>query len=255
MEISKKNRILDELLHQLVLEKEIDSYPFDYNRKGLFFRAFSNVREPKPIGNKILKLQDAYLKKLMLEKGIVDVNKFVFINNIALYQGDITCLNADAIVNACNCKLLGCFSPLHNCIDNCIHSFAGIQVRLDCQKIMQGRNEKNGQVKVTKAYNLPSKYIFHTVGPIVYSHVSKQNEEDLKNCYLSCLNKAKEMELNTIAFCCLSTGVYSYPNDKACTLAVNTIKQWLKDNNNSLKVIFNVFKDIDLKLYTKELDF
>lgn len=248
-----QNEILDRLIQFLCAERGEAVPSLSYEQKPDFFRALCNVRPPLPISENFLLMQDEYLTAKTKERGIVDVNVFDYENDLALWRGDITRLNADAIVNACNAALLGCFHPLHNCIDNVIHSNAGVQVRLDCNDIMKGREEPNGKVQVTKAYNLPSKYIFHTVGPIVYGKVTKENERDLANCYLSCLNKAYEMKLKTIVFCCISTGEYRYPKDAACRLAVQTVKGWKQATNSSLRVIFNVFLREDEVYYEREL--
>lgn len=222
-------------------------------QKADIFRALCNEREPRPISQEFLRLQDEYLSGLTAKRGVVDVQTFDYTDNLALWQGDITRLNADAIVNACNSALLGCFQPLHNCIDNIIHSNAGVQVRLDCHALMQGGREPNGKCKVTKGYNLPSKYIFHTVGSICRGgNPTRENQEDLTNCYISCLDKAKEMGLKSIAFCCISTGVYGYPKDAACRLAVATVREWLKCGYD-IKVVFNVFLDEDKYYYEREL--
>ena len=216
------------------------------------FRALQNITMPYNLTAEFYEKQDAVLQEILSRKAIVDVSDFS--DGVSLYQGDITLIKADAIVNACNNKMLGCFVPGHHCIDNAIHSFAGLQVRRDMMAIMekQGHDEPNGDCKVTKAYNLPSKYIFHTVGPI-YSGKA-QDEIDLKNCYLSCLKKADEMKLNSLVFCCLSTGIFGYPNDKAALLAVNTVKQYLgKENSNIKKVVFNVFLDKDYDIYKRLL--
>lgn len=223
------------------------------DQKPNYFRALCNVRPPMLVTETFLRLQNEYLTAKTIERGIVDVEDFNYKDNVALWRGDITRLNADAIVNACNAQLLGCFHPLHNCIDNVIHSNAGIQVRLDCYALTRGREEANGKVQVTRAYNLPSKFIFHTVGPIVYGKVSQVNERDFKNCYLSCLNKADEMNLKTIAFCCISTGEYRYPKKDACHLAVNTVREWKTATGSPLKIIFNVFLNEDEKYYEREL--
>lgn len=248
-------KTLDRLIEILCAERGEKCHALSEEEKPQYFRALCNIRMPIPASQEFLKLQDEYLSEQTRMRGIVDVTTLSYNGGISLWQGDITCLNSDAIVNACNSKLLGCFQPLHNCIDNCIHSFAGIQVRLDCQKIMQGGDEPSGKVKVTSAYNLPSKYIFHTVGPIVSGKVTTQNESDLKSCYISCLDKAKEMKLKSIAFCCLSTGVFGYPKDKACDLAVRTVKAWLAENDGDIKIIFNVFTDEDKKFYKERLNF
>lgn len=244
---------LDRLIEILSEERREKIPPLSESEKPQYFRALCNLRMPLLATEEFIKLQDEYLSEQTQKRGIVNVANLDYRGGIALWQGDITRLNSDAIVNACNSKLLGCFQPLHNCIDNCIHSFAGIQVRLDCQKIMQGGDEPNGKVKVTGAYNLPSKYIFHTVGPIVAGKVTAQNESDLQNCYISCLGKAKEMNLKSIAFCCLSTGVFGYPKNEACALAVRTVKAWLAQSSYNIKIIFNVFTDEDKKFYEREL--
>lgn len=248
-----QNEILDRLI-QILCEERGEAVPsLSDEQKSDLFRALCNVRPPMPATKEFLLLQDKYLSERTKERGIVDVNGFVYRDGIALWRGDITRLNADAVVNACNPALLGCFHPLHNCIDNVIHSAAGVQVRLDCNALMRGGEEQNGQVKVTKAYSLPSRYIFHTVGPIVYGGVTKQNCRDLESCYLSCLNMAAEMKLSTLAFCCISTGEYRYPKDEACRLAVQTVKQWKSEMGSSLKVIFNVYLKEDEVLYEREL--
>lgn len=248
-----QNKILDRLIQVLCAERSEAVSPLSEEQKPDFFRALCNVRPPMPVTEEFLRLQDEYLSQRTKERGIVDVNGLDYDGGIALWRGDITRLNAAAIVDACNSALLGCFHPLHNCIDNVIHSAAGIQVRLDCDKLMKGKWEPNGQVKVTKAYNLPSRYIFHTVGPIVYGSVTGQNRHDLANCYLSCLNEAAEMKLSTLAFCCISTGEYRYPKDEACRLAVRTVKEWKKATGSSLKIILNVFLKEDEALYEREL--
>lgn len=245
---------LDRLL-EILCEERGESVPENLSGKDKadLFRALCNVRPPRPVTDEFIALQDEYLRQKTVERGVADVKGFEYKDNIALWQGDITRLNADAIVNACNSALLGCFTPLHNCIDNIIHSNAGVQVRLDCNVIMRGGHEKNGGVKVTKAYNLPSKYIFHTVGPVVYGKKpDAENVRDLTNCYLSCLKKADEMRLENIAFCCISTGVFGYPKREACALAVSTVKNYLASGSN-LKVIFNVFLDEDARLYARGL--
>ena len=212
------------------------------------FRALQNITMPYDLSEEFYEKQDAVLQDILSRKRITDVADFE--EGISLWKGDITLLKADAIVNACNNKMLGCFVPGHHCIDNAIHSFAGLQVRRDMLAIMkeQGHDEPNGECKVTKAYNLPSKFIFHTVGPI-YSGKA-QDEIDLKNCYLSCLKKADEMGLDSLVFCCLSTGVFGYPNDKAAELAVKTVRQHLEGTDSNVKkVVFNVFLDKDYEIY------
>lgn len=209
---------------------------------------------PSDFNSEFWQAQDSLLWTETSERGIVDCNQLEYCHNIALWQGDITRLNADAIVNAANKEMLGCFAPDHRCIDNVIHAAGGLQIRRDCDTVMklQGGLEPTGNAKVTSAYNLPSKYILHTVGPIIYDKVTAKDEQSLKDCYLSCLDFAKEMRLRTVAFCCISTGVFRYPNDRACIAAVNAVKNWLS-KNSGIKVIFNVFLDKDKNIYEREL--
>lgn len=229
------------------LHGHVDEYSFDV------FRSLMNITMPDGLNGSFYALQDRIIRKEYENKRIVDVDESVRLcENIYLHQGDITCLDVDAIVNACNEKLLGCFVPLHRCIDNAIHSYAGLQVRRDLVSVMQeqGFDEPNGKVKVTKGYNLPARYIFHTVGPIVYGNISDGSIEDLRNCYISCLKKAMEMKLMSIAFPCISTGEYHFDNAVACDVAYDAVSSFMKENQKSnLKVIFVTFKDIDKRLY------
>jgi len=222
-------------------------------QKAEYFRALCNVRPPLPANDEFLTLQDRYLTAKSMERGIVDVTRFAYKDSMALWQGDITRLNSEAIVNACNSALLGCFQPLHNCIDNVIHSNAGMQVRRDCHNIMQGSQLPNGEVVVTSAYNLPCRFIFHTVGPIVQNgQPSEKDMLDLTNCYRSCMEKAGEMGIDSLALCCLSTGVYGYPKDLAAKLAIATVREWLP-RFSDLKIIFTVYLDADKTHYEREL--
>ncbi len=216
------------------------------------FRALQNITMPYDLSDEFYLKQDKVLKEILSKKEVVDAK--IFSDGISIYKGDITLIKADAIVNACNSKLLGCFVPDHHCIDNAIHSFAGLQVRRDLIKVMedQGHDEENGKCKVTSAYNLPSKYIFHTVGP-VYSG-SNQDDIDLKNCYLSCLKMADEMKLESIVFCSLSTGIFGFPIEKASSIAVKTVKEYFKKENKTIKkVIFDVFSDRDYEVYNRRI--
>lgn len=242
-------KIIDRLIQILSDERSEPMPILSEENKPRYFRALCNVRPPIPVSAEFLRLQDEYLSELTKERGVVEVSEIDFNDGIALWQGDITRLAADGIVNACNSKLLGCFHPLHGCIDNAIHSFAGVQVRLDCFDLMQGGDEPEGQVKVTKAYNLPSKFIFHTVGPQVYGEVTKENREKLESCYISCIEKAAEMSLKTLAFCCISTGVYGYPKEQAAELAVRTVK----NHKGNLNVIFCVFDKENYDIYERLL--
>jgi O-acetyl-ADP-ribose deacetylase (regulator of RNase III) len=223
------------------------------HQKADYFRTLCNIRPPMPVTDAFLSLQDRYLQTKSLERGIVDVTRLSYKDAIALWHGDITRLNSDAIVNACNPELLGCFQPLHNCIDNVIHSNAGVQVRRDCHQIMQGSKLPNGAVIVTSAYNLPARFIFHTVGPMVPNgQPSDRDAADLAQCYRSCLEKAGEMGIETLAFCCISTGVYGYPKDLAAKLAVATTRELLS-GPGGLKIIFTVFTNKDKAHYERAL--
>ena len=217
-------------------------------------RSLMNVREPKIIDDSFLKIQDEYLTEENNSVGITEVNQLPSIHQdsrIILWQGDITALRVDAIVNAANSQMCGCFHPLHNCVDNIIHSKSGIQLRLKCAELMQkqGHEEPTGCAKITPAYNLPCKYVIHTVGPIVQGSLTREDEEQLKSCYRSCLQLAEENGVESIAFCCISTGVFMFPNERAAEIAIETVKGYLKEHNDIKKVIFNVFKDMDFEIY------
>ena len=201
-------------------------------------------------------MQDEYLKEEINQKGIVDINNLNPIQKgIYLWQGDITTLRCDAIVNAANSAMTGCYVPNHRCIDNAIHSFAGVELRLECDEIMnrQGHGEPTGQAKITNAYNLPCKYIIHTVGPIISYKLTSEDCELLANCYRSCLNLAAKNNLESIAFCCISTGEFHFPNDKAAQIAIKTVEEFMKKDTSVKKVIFNVFKDMDKEIYRELL--
>ena len=219
-------------------------------------RGLLNVRMPSDISKEFLKIQDEYLQEECKSKGITDLKDLKPIeNDIYLWQGDITTLKCDAIVNACNCDLLGCFYPNHKCIDNAIHTFSGIQLRLACNEIMvkQGHKEETGKAKITLAFNLPCKYVIHTVGPIVRGKLTEKDCDSLKSCYLSSLEIAEKNNLNSIAFCCISTGEFHFPNDKASEIAINTVKEYKEKTHSKIKVIFNVFKEKDYEIYRKLL--
>lgn len=216
------------------------------------FRALLNITMPINLSNEFYEKQDKVLKEELSKREIIDSSSFP--DGISFYKGDITLIKADAIVNACNSKMLGCFVPGHHCIDNAIHTYAGMEVRRDMLEIMnkQGHDEPNGKVKVTKAYNLPSKFIFHTVGP-VYSNCEK-DEIDLSSCYFSCLKKTDEMKLESIVFCSLSTGIFGFPSEKACKTAIKSVKTYMKEENKNIKkVIFDVFSEHDYEVYSRNL--
>lgn len=217
-------------------------------------RALFNIRLPKEASNEFLKIQDEYLQEEIAKKGITDYRLLTPIKKgIYLWQGDITTLCCDAIVNAANSQMLGCFYPNHGCIDNAIHSYAGIQLRLACAKLMaqQGHDEATGKAKITPAFNLPSKYILHTVGPIITNELTKSDCEKLRSCYNSCLKLASKKGLNSIAFCCISTGEFHFPNDIAAKIAIQTVYEYQKDHE--IEVIFNVFTKTDYDIYANLL--
>lgn len=247
--------IINELLKESDEYKNLD-IPNNVDEQRRLLRSLMNIRKPKPISESFLKIQDEYLKDEISQKGITDISTLKPIQKgIYLWQGDITTLKCDAIVNAANSGLTGCYYPCHGCIDNAIHSYSGIQLRLECNEIMkkQGYEEPIGKAKITKAYNLPCKYIIHTVGPIIYSNVSKNDEELLSMCYSSCLEIADKMNLKSIAFCCISTGEYRFPNKKAAEIAIATVKKYKSQNNSEIEVIFNVFKNEDYSIYRELL--
>lgn len=247
-----REELIDELLKYFISEndryKEM-TIPSSLDEKRLLLRALINVRRPLPISEDILKKEDELLTLELKDKNITDVNNLEVMNRISLWRGDITTLKIDAIVNACNSYLLGCFIPNHSCIDNQIHSSAGIRLRLECDKNMNGKEEENGKARIIPGYNLPCKYVLHTVGPIVRGKVTLKNAEDLRNCYISCLKLAKENGVKTIAFPSISTGVFHYPKKEAARLAVETVKEYLKNDESFDVIVFNVFSVEDENIY------
>ena len=230
--------------------------PVDTNSQRQLLRGLMNIRAPQRIGADFLKTQDSYLQGETAAKGITDVTDLTPIQpGLYLWQGDITTLKCDAIVNAANSGMTGCYIPNHRCIDNAIHTYAGVELRLACAELMgqQGYPEPTGQAKITPAFNLPCHYVLHTVGPIIDGHVTKADEELLASCYRSCLELAEENGLESVAFCCISTGEFHFPNDLAAEIAVRTVKEFLKKQTSVKKVIFNVFKDLDKAIYKKLL--
>lgn len=207
-----------------------------------------NITLPIHFSETFFKRQDEYLQSLLKTKEVVDSGEFAYVRQVSLWKGDITLLRADAIVNACNESLLGCFVPLHHCVDNAIHSFAGLQVRRDLLRVVRGI-VPNGQVTVTNGYNLPSSYIFHTVGPKAFGHPTAQDEDDLRSCYLSCLRKADKMHLRTLAFCSIATGIYGFPIEEASAIAIKTALNYLRDTASKLRVIFVLHSQKDYLTY------
>lgn len=231
------------------------SFPDDLQGQKNILRGLMNFRPPLPLNPEILEMQDAYLQEEISSR-IVPFSSLTPVKpNLYLWQGDITSLAVDAIVNAANSELLGCFHPNHSCIDNVIHSFSGVQLRLACHELMekQGRPELTGCAKITPAFNLPSKYIFHTVGPRVHGDLEEYHKDNLKQCYESCLNLALKEGISSLAFCCISTGDYHFPSKVACEIAIDTVEAFQKEHPDALNVIFNVFQDVDLQLYQQRL--
>ncbi len=247
--------LIQELLKEDKRYNDIE-IPQDFEEQRVLLRELMNVRMAKGINGEFIKVQNEYLQDETKRKGIVDIDDLEPIKNrIYLWQGDITTLRCDAIVNAANSGMTGCYVPNHRCIDNCIHSFAGIQLRLECDEIMkkQGHGEPTGEAKITNSYNLPCKYIIHTVGPIINGKLTSEDCDLLASCYKSCLELASKNNLESIAFCCISTGEFHFPNDKAAQIAVKTVEEFMKKETSLKKVIFNVFKDMDKEIYRKLL--
>lgn len=251
----KRRYLITELLNERPEYADISISKDSAEQKRLL-RALFNVRLPLPISDDFLMVQDEYLQDEIAQKGITSIDDLDPIKpDIYLWQGDITTLKCDAIVNAANSQMLGCFCPNHGCIDNAIHTFSGVQLRLKCAEIMQkqGKGEGPGKAKITSAYNLPCKYILHTVGPIVTGKLTEKNCELLHSCYHSCLTLADEYKLNSIAFCCISTGEFHFPNDKGAKIAIETVGEYKRLTNSKIKVIFNVFKNSDYEIYREYL--
>ena len=224
--------------------------------KRRLLRSLMNVRPPAPIREDFLTVQDAYLAARLAERGVTHLSDLTPVQpGLYLWQGDITTLAADAIVNAANSQLLGCFIPCHSCIDNAIHTYAGVQLRLACARLMaeQGTEEPTGSAKITPGYNLPCRRVLHTVGPIVGEVVTPSDRELLAGCYRSCLELAAANGLRSVAFCCISTGEFHFPNELAARIATQTVRQWQRQNPERIEGIFNVFKDCDREIYRRLL--
>lgn len=230
--------------------------PINETEQKNLLRSLINIRPPKMISEKFLNIQDEYLQEEQKHKKIVSLTELSPIRDgIYLWQGDITTLKTDGIVNAANSTLLGCFIPCHSCIDNAIHSAAGIQLRLECSRIMtmQKSAEPTGTAKITKAYNLPCRYVLHTVGPVIHGSVTKQDCYLLAECYRSCLELAWHYGLKSVAFCCISTGEFHFPNEKAAEIAIDTVTNYQRQTQSRLEVVFNVWKDTDYEIYKQLL--
>lgn len=254
---------VDMMIRYLLKERkecENIALPSGLEEKRRLLRGLMNVRPPVPIGEDFLRVQGDYLEERLAERGVTSLNDLT--NDLTpvhpgqyLWQGDITTLAVDAIVNAANSQMLGCFVPCHNCIDNAIHTYAGVQLRLECAQVMarQGEEEPTGTAKITKAYHLPCRYVLHTVGPIIDSTVTQTDREQLASCYRSCLELAAENGLHSVAFCCISTGEFRFPNELAAEIAIQTVQTWQQQNPDKIEVIFNVFKDSDYAIYQRLL--
>ena len=237
--------------------------PTDTDGKRRVLRSLMNIRMPKKLDDSVLALQDEYLRERIRENGIVTLSEIPVIRNgMSIWQGDITRLAVDAIVNAANSQMLGCFVPMHTCIDNCIHTFAGVQLRAECNRQMNQLRIRYGRdyeqptavPMLTDGYNLPAKKVVHIVGPIVEGRLTKTLEQDLADCYRNTLDLCAENGLRSVAFCCISTGVFRFPNQRAAEIAVETVSQWLDEHKECIeRVIFNVFKDEDKAYYEKLL--
>lgn len=249
----------DDLIRCLLAErKEYQDIrvPSKLSDKRRLLRSLMNVRPPAPVSEEFLRVQDAYLQERLAQRGVTGLQDLTPVRpGLYLWQGDITTLAVDAIVNAANSGMTGCYIPCHGCIDNAIHTYAGVQLRLECARIMSGQQgeEPVGQAKITKAYNLPCRYVLHTVGPMINGAVTKTDREQLSSCYRSCLDLAAANGLHSVAFCCISTGEFHFPNELATQIAIETVQDWQRQNPDKIEVIFNVFKDSDHELYKRLL--
>ena len=251
-----RNEKLNYLISYLLSERnDMDiSIPTDSKEKFDLYRSLVNIRPAEKASAEYLRAEDEFLQKLTAQKGITGIVDLQPVEkNIYLWKGDITTLQCGAIVNAANSGMTGCYRPCHNCIDNCIHTFAGVRLRLKCAEIMkaQGHEEPTGTAKITPAYDLPCDYVIHTVGPIVQGRLTEKHCELLKSCYQSCLELAVQSGIKSIAFCCISTGVFGFPQDKATEIAVQTVREFLLTHD--IEVIFNVFTEKDYKIYSRLL--
>lgn len=244
-------RLLDEQKNLLNV-----SIPSDTQEQKKLLRSLMNIRMAGAVDEGFIKAQDEYLRQVNMDKGIVSIDDMTEIQpDIYIWRGDITRLRVGAIVNAANSGMTGCYQPCHSCIDNCIHTYAGVQLRNYCNDMMskQGHEEPTGQAKITPAFNLPCDYVIHTVGPIVHGRLTREHERLLESCYNSCLEAAEKNDVKSIAFCCISTGVFMFPNERAAQIAVRTVKDYKNKTQLGMKVVFNVFKEEDEQIYTRLL--
>ena len=267
--MEKTDLLLEKIKEDSAEYKELETTGYSLEEKKNTIRSLMNIRMPGELSQALVSLQDEYLQEELQGKGVVKLSdiptieekynaKFPFAEKISLWQGDITRLKIGAIVNAANSQMLGCFVPCHRCIDNAIHSAAGMQLREECNHIMQNRRmkygrryeEPTGTATLTAGYNLPCDHVIHTVGPIVYGELNEMLCQDLRNCYENVLQCCLEHEIRSVAFCCISTGEFHFPNDKAAQIAWETVKSFLETHGDRMeRVVFNVFKDNDLRIY------
>lgn len=247
----RRKYLIEELLKEQPQFGRIPVPKATEDQKNLL-RSLFNLRRPGEVSPEFLRVQDEYLQEAIEEKGITDLDELEPAEKgIYLWKGDITTLRCDAVVNAANRSMTGCYYPLHTCVDNLIHTYAGVQLRLECAQIMarQGHEEEIGRAKITGAYNLPCRYIIHTVGPFVIGQLEEEDIRGLASCYASCLDLARKNGVESLAFCCISTGEFYFPNDEAAEIAVRTVRSYLADDRNNMKVIFCVSTDNDYDIY------
>ena len=251
----RRNYLIQKLLEEQPAYQDLQIPAGEEDQKRLL-RSLMNVRPPRPVSERFLAVQDEYLTEEVKKKGIIDSDSLPVSPEdprLVLWRGDITTLKIDAIVNAANSALRGCFVPCHSCVDNIIHSVSGIQLRLECDRLMREHDEPIGKAKITPAYNLPCRYVLHTVGPVVGRMLTRGHCRKLADCYRSCLELAADNGLKSIAFCCISTGEFHFPQKKAAGIAVQTVQEFLESDERIEKVVFNVFKEEDYDIYKRLL--
>lgn len=254
-QVERLNFLIQELIREQPHSQDIE-VPSSTSNKKTLLRSLLNVRPAFSASDRFLKVQDEYLREETRAKGITDIKDLTPVcGSLYLWQGDITTLKVDAIVNAANSSMIGCFVPCHACIDNAIHTFSGVQLRCACDEQMkkQGHEEPTGNAKITPAFNLPSSYVLHTVGPIITGRLTKRDCDLLASCYRSCLTLAEQNKIHSVAFCCISTGEFHFPNEKAAEIAIQTVTSFIAERQSDVKVIFNVFKKTDYELYKQLL--
>lgn len=261
---------LDYLINYLLKERNetIEINRLSYEDKKRIYRSLCNIRDAKPISEEYFKIENKYLQEELNKKDIIDVEdiqpakdiievtNLKYKDKICLWKGDITTLKIDAIVNAANSQGLGCFVPMHSCVDNIIGSNAGVSLRLECNKVMKEKNYflPTGKALITKGYNLPAKYVIHTVGPIIYEEVTEKEEQELINCYINSLKLAIQNGIKTIAFSCISTVEFRFPKTQACKLAIKAVEEFLDTHNDEIdKIVFNVYTEEDYEIYEQNI--